>query len=130
MRQCLQLFYDFLYFLIYNQIVTITFSVVDEIECVFVHVLMLLDIFPLSVCFLALYHKFEHFKITVLKCETFSRRTIRLSPNTYFAYYHLMFDLTYHLLYIFSAKSEKTILILFFQFSGTSSQEFHFLTNL
>ena len=38
--------------------------------------------------------------------------------------------LPYHLLYIFSAKSEKTILILFFQFSGTSSQEFHFLTNL
>ena len=38
--------------------------------------------------------------------------------------------LPYHILYIFSAKSEKTILILFFQFSGTSSQEFHFLTNL
>lgn len=38
--------------------------------------------------------------------------------------------LPYHVLYIFSAKSEKTIFILFFQFSGTSSQEFHFLTNL
>ena len=32
MRQGLQLFYDFLYFLVYNQIVIIAFGVVDEIE--------------------------------------------------------------------------------------------------
>lgn len=32
MRQCLQLFYDFLYFLVYNKIVIIAFGVVDEIE--------------------------------------------------------------------------------------------------
>lgn len=55
MRQCLQLYYNFLYFLIFNQIVVVTFGVVNEIKWVLVHNRSFMIYFCYFFCAMATY---------------------------------------------------------------------------